>query len=94
MTVGRNKSKFNQEGFYLGKYQMELTRDYNHLGFEFHLHGYFEPSSKRWQIACKKVCKAALRKKRNSSSHMWELESHLSIFEALMLPTFTYGAKI
>lgn len=63
MIVGRNKRKINQEGFYLGKYEIKLTHDYHHLGLDFYEHGYFEPSSKKWQIACRKALMAAFRKR-------------------------------
>ena len=92
MIFGRNKRKLNQEAFYLGKDQIEITHEYKYLGIDFYSHGYFEPSSKRRRIACMKALMATLRKEAVVGVTCWELKSHL--FKALVLPTVTYGTEI
>ena len=92
MIFGRNKRKLNQEAFYLDKDQIEITHEYKYLGIDFYSHGYFEPSSKRQGIACVKALMKNLREEVVVGVTCWEHKSHL--FEALVLPTFTYGTNI
>ena len=62
MIFGRNKRTLNQEAFYLSKDQIEIIHEYKYLGIDFYEHGYFEPSSKKWQIAGMRALMATLRK--------------------------------
>jgi hypothetical protein len=86
------KRKLNQETFYQGKDQIEIIQEYKYLGINFYSHSYFEPLSKRRQIASMKALMATLRKEAVVGVTCWELKSYL--FKALVLPTFAYGAKI
>jgi hypothetical protein len=42
MILGRNKRKYNQEAFYLGRGPIEIAHEYRYLGIHFYSHGYFE----------------------------------------------------
>ena len=46
MISSSNKRKLNQEAFYLDKDPFEITHEYEYLGIDFYLHGYFKPSNK------------------------------------------------
>ena len=92
VVIARNKRKLNQETFYLGKDQVEITHEYEYPGIDFYSHGHFEPSSKRQRIACMKALMGTLRKESVVGVTSWELKSHL--FKMLMLRTFTYGIEI
>ena len=62
MIFGCNKRTLNQEAFHLSKNQIEIIHEYKYLGIDFYAHGYFEPSSKKWQIAGMRALMATLRK--------------------------------
>jgi hypothetical protein len=55
MVFGHNNRKWNQEVYYLGKDQIEITYEYKYFGIDFYSHGYFEPSSKKRRIASMKA---------------------------------------
>ena len=43
MVFGHNKGKLNQEAYYLGKDQIEISHAYKHLGIDIYSHDYFQP---------------------------------------------------
>ena len=92
MFFGHNNRKWNQEAYYLGKDQIEITHEYKCLGIDFYSHDYFEPSSKKRRIASMKALMTTWRKEIIVEVTCWELKSHL--FKALVLPIFTYGNHI
>ena len=83
MVFGCNKRKLNQETFYLGKNQNEITHHYKYLGIDSYSHGHFEPSNKRQRIVCMKVVMCTLRIETIVGFTSWEFESHL--LKALVL---------
>ena len=55
MIFGRIKRKLNQETFYLGKDQINVTHEYKCRGIDFYSHDHFEASSKWWRIVSLKA---------------------------------------
>ena len=84
MILGRNKRKLNQEAFYLDKDQIKITHEYKYLGIDLYSHSYFEPSSKRWRLACLKALMGTLKKEVIVGVTCWELKccfqlSHMAL---------------
>ena len=88
LIFGRNKRKLDQEAFYLGKDQIEITHEYKYFKINFYSHGHFEPSSKRCRIVGLKALMSTLRKDVVVGNLHVESSNHI-YSKALVLPTFT-----
>lgn len=84
---GQNIREFNQEGYYLRKDQIVLIHEYKYLGMDFYSLEYFEPSNTRRQRNCRyKTSMVTFTKE--------EIVSYVNLFNVLVLPTFTCGARM
>ena len=83
--LGYNKRKSIQEALYVVKDPIETTHEYDYIGINFYSHAYFMQ-----RIASMKALTGNLQKALVGVT-CWEPKSHL--FNALVLPTLTYGAQ-